>query len=166
MGFFDEFAKAVSSYPADSVALDFVDYGKVTGTPGEINVNEVWLFKIKVTNKGNLDLLNVKVRVESLSGASLCPNLEGPWVNSIVISNPVLNIPASDKAIKPWPFPIGSSRESGGFLFKAPSVSSQSPIDLMKVTIAGFDASLEHILKDHSGSSAVPTKVYSRQVYP
>jgi hypothetical protein len=50
MAFLDDFANSISGYPAASVTLTFGSLTVQSGTSGSINVNEVWSFKVTVTN--------------------------------------------------------------------------------------------------------------------
>src|SRR5262245_45639885 len=61
MAYFDDFANAVKAYLSLSVTLNPVIDNVKSGTPGAVNVNEVWTFKVTVDNSGELNLTSVQL---------------------------------------------------------------------------------------------------------
>ena len=68
---FEDMTAAVGAYPAASVDLEIVD----VVVPGSvINVNEKPSFRVKVTNRGPLEMTGVTLRIKGLNGATVKQN--------------------------------------------------------------------------------------------
>src|SRR5262245_31842719 len=79
---FDDMTAAVEGYPAASVDLEIVD----VVFPGDvINVNERPTFRVKVTNRGALEMTGVTLRIKGLNGATVKQNgAAAPYVAEFV----------------------------------------------------------------------------------
>jgi hypothetical protein len=157
MAFFDDFAMAVSNYPKDNVTLEIVNVVVAAGTPGVVNVNEIWQFQVRVHNNGHLNLTNVMLHIEGQNGATV-----GQWnlFGTSYSAETFLDVPGIN---------AHSTLDSAGLLFKAPT--SPKPLGTVLVTahisdIRRFTVNLDHILNGH-GVHAVPAvKPFIAQVFP
>lgn len=154
MAFFDDFATAVSNYPSDKVTLSIVDRAPVPpATAGEVNVNEVWSFQIRVANTGNLNLTNVSFCVSGMNGARVGRSAAGPFVPDLLApALPAVN--------------AHSSVDSGNFFLLAPGLAKGPNTLLVRVHIEAFDVDLDHILKGHSGDAPQCAGNYADHVAP
>lgn len=137
MAFFDDMNKALESYPETNVVIEIIDFKQVDGN--DLNVNENATFQVQVTNKGPLNLTDVKLRLTALNDALLV-GVAGSLV------------PEKTSA----PLQIhggGGSRITETFTLKAPpdpTPKKQAKTDLLKVTLDTWDANLDRILIDNS----------------
>lgn len=155
MAFFDDFASGISGYPAASVTLSIVSLtAQPPSTPGAVNVNEVWSFRIMVQNNGNLNMKNVVLQYRGLSGALVSPNLLIPFSAGPLMTATLASVPAH------------GSGSIGLFYFKAPATQTATPVQLIEAHLAAWDADLDHLLNNHSGAANPPQCIYSEQVYP
>jgi len=154
MAFLDDFQSAVSGYPAANVTLSIVDTLPIApATAGAVNVNEIWSFQVRVRNNGNLNMTGVSLRVSGQNGAQVSTNAAGPWVSSLSFGSLTLN-------------GHGGQQDTVDLFFKAPAAPLPAGTALVSTNINGFDVNLNHILIDHTGSSATPTGAFSAQVFP
>ena len=79
---FEDMTAAVEAYPAASVDLEIVD---VVFPGSVINVNERPSFRVKVTNRGPLEMTGVTLRIKGLNGATVKQNgAAAPFVSEFV----------------------------------------------------------------------------------
>jgi hypothetical protein len=152
---FEDMISAVEGYPAASVELEIVD----VVYPGDvINVNERPSFRVKVTNRGALEMTGVTLRIKGLNGATVKQNgAAAPFVPEFVTTTSQLATVAGH----------GGSQTTNGspFAFTAPG-SPQSARDLVQVTLEDHNFTLNHILNGHSDPrpSGPPKGTYSAAV--
>ena len=79
MAFFNDFADAVENYPKANVTLTIEGVEIETGTAGEVNVNEVWSFRVRIANNGHLDMTSVYLVIEGENGVEVSEAAAGPW---------------------------------------------------------------------------------------
>ncbi len=120
---FTDFSNAIAGYPAVSVSLTIEDKVQKSGAGGaSVNVNEIWGFKVKVRNTGNLNMTNVKLRITGQNnvkvGAFYPPSPAGYLADEIV--EDILNVGA------------GHTVTTKEFYLQAPSKdSANKKIDLV-----------------------------------
>ena len=151
MGMIDDLLSAIDDYPEESVEISIVDF-REPGT--HINVNETCSFRVRVENNGPLDLDDLILHIES-SGFTRVGRT--PLAFSDVISSGRRDVDAH------------SSVTYGTFFMRADSATGnqgQLEEDLISVHISGFNASLQHILRDHSHHSGDPEASYNRHIHP
>lgn len=150
MPFFDDMTTALETYPVTDVTLEIVD----VVTPGNaLNVTEIASFRVKVSNNGPLNLTNVTVRVKGQNGALVANNgAAAPFVSEFVTQ--VLPTIGHNGA----QLTIGSPLK-----FKAPA-GAQASKTLVKATLEGWDADLNHILNSHSDPLSTPSGTYAAAV--
>jgi len=155
MAFLDDFEDAVHGYPAASVTISIVNLAPITpSTPNGVNVNDIWAFNVRVRNRGNLNMTGVALNVAGMNGALVSTSATGPWLPSISCFGS-LNVGGH----------IGQ-QDTPNLFFKAPGTPKDSDTQLISANICAFDVDLNHILIDHTGSSATPTGDYKTQVFP
>lgn len=154
MAFFDDFKTALEDYPGASVALAITNLAIQTGTPGSINVNETWSFKVDVVNNGVLDMSNVELHVLGQNDTLI--STTGP-------AGPFL---AGYQTFGALTVNAGGSQKSGSLYLKAPTQKKAAGTDLVAVHINNWDASLSNLLVAEAGHSAVGQATYQAQVFP
>ena len=156
MAFFDDFSAGITGYPAASVTLTITPpVVQPPGTVGAVNVNEVWSFRVTVTNNGSLNMTNVVVHFAGLNGAGAATTAAGPFSNGVFLSAPTI---AS--------VPAGSSVNTATLFFKAPPGSTAAAVDLVEAHLNAWDADLDNLLNNVSGHANPPVKRFSSQVFP
>ncbi len=148
MAFFDDMNDALEIYPVDNVTIEIID---VTFTGNALNVNEEGTFRVRVNNNGPLELTDVTLKVSGQNGVKVRNNGgASPPFSSEFVSGPgqIPTIPGHD----------GSVLHTGGpWKFKAPA-GAQDSRTLIKVTLEGWNANLNHILNSHSKELPVAPK--------
>lgn len=156
MAFLDDFQDAVTLYPTTNVTVT-IPPGEIRPvgptTPGAFNVNEVWSFRVRVRNNGNLNMTGVSLRVAGQNGAQVSTAAAGPWSASFSFGNLTLG-------------GHGGQQDTVNLYFKAPNAARPAGTDLVTSNINGFDVDLNHILINHSNSSATPVGTLAGQVFP
>jgi hypothetical protein len=139
MAFFDDMTQALETYPATNVVIEIVNFKPVTGTA--LNVNEDATFEVKVTNKGPLNLTNVRLHLEAQNDAKLHDKVGAGLLLDTLNSLTLLEIHGD-----------GGAKITETFRLKAPSKPTKpgKTEDLVKVTLDAWDANLDRILIDHS----------------
>jgi len=150
MGLIDDLKNAIDNYETDNCRTEIVDFTMSSGQ-SVLNVNEGFMFRIKVTNQSHLDMRSVKVRAigTSYADVGLFPPMSG--YSSYVISG-AFNLDAHQ------------SYTTGYFSGKAKAVTNGVK-DIVTARIESWDANLEHILIDHTGAGAAEGKL-SKDIQP
>jgi hypothetical protein len=154
MGFIDDFAHAVETYPDDYVTLEIIEVN-VPGTA--LNVSERGSFQVRVRNTGPLNMEDLTLRIRGLNGTLVKDTgALAPFVTEFV----------SD----PGQFPRirghnGDAPEDNTGAFSFEVASSPRPVaDLFEVSIEGWTALLDHILASHSRSAPDVKATYRDRV--
>jgi hypothetical protein len=153
---FEEMKDAVEAYPASFVDLEIID----VVTPGALNVGDRPSFRVKVTNRGALELTNVTLRIKGLNGATVKQNgAAAPFVPEFVTTTSQLATVSAH----------GQSQTTNGspFSFQAPGVAQPSR-NLVQVTLEGHNFTLNHILNGHSDPLPLgpPLGTYAAETFP
>ena len=158
MGFFDDFATAVTNYPRDNVTLSIVNVVVSVGTPGAVNVNEGWQFQVRVANNGHLNLTNVMLHIQGQNGATVGQrDLFGGVAFS---SETFLDVPGIN---------AHSTLDGPAVFFKAPSGAEPPETVLVRAHISDirrFTVNLDHILNGHGAHADPPAATFAAQVFP
>jgi hypothetical protein len=133
-------------------ALIFDSVRKEAGSPGAINVNEVWSFKVQISNIGHLDMNNVVLHIHGGNGARVSASVEGPWSDTIVSAG--LDVPAFRQVV------------TVRYYFKAPALPMTGVEELVSVHLHDWDAGLATMLAERSERTLTPKGTYSAQVHP
>jgi hypothetical protein len=113
-----DLANELEDYVANEVTMAITNLTLVTGTPGSVNVNEVWKFKVNISNSGELNMTNVELHVHGANGALVGATSTGPWEPTVIPATLAVG--------------VGDSEETDFVYFKAPS--SQKPAGTVLVT--------------------------------
>jgi hypothetical protein len=136
---FEDMTAAVEAYPAASVDLEIVD---VVFSGSVINVNEAASFRVKVTNRGPLEMTGVTLRIKGLNGATVKQNgAAAPFLPEFVTTTSQLATIGAH----------GGAQTTNGspFSFSAPG-APQPNHPLVQVTLEDHNFTLNHILNGHS----------------
>lgn len=155
MAFFDDFATGITGYPAASVTLSFGSLVvQPPGTVGAVNVNEIWAFRVTITNSGRLNMQNVSLHFGGLNGAQVALLAAGPFTTGLLTTPTIASVPAS------------SSVQTGNLFFRAGPTASAGVVDLVEVHLNTWDADLTNLLVNLSGHAIPPQRLHSAQVFP
>jgi hypothetical protein len=154
MSYFGDMAQAVEDYPASgALHLVFTDVQRQTGSPGAVNVNETWKFRVQITNFGPLDMNSVVLHLHGDNGAKVGASATGPWEDTITTAA------VSVKG--------GTGEYTGFYYFKAPATQSNGVVkDLVSAHVNEWTASLTSILVNSSKNATAPAGTYSAEVHP
>ena len=128
----EELKNALDRYETDNCKTEIVSFSIINGG-NVLNEHEQFRFKVKVTNQSHLDMKNVKVQAVGT-----------PYADVVSSPSQTVNIDAHQQFTTNY------------FTGKAKGVTpGGKPADIVKARIVSWDASFDHILKDHT--SADPT---------
>jgi hypothetical protein len=134
---FKDLVDAVETYPQSFVKIEIIE----VDFPGDaLNVGEIGTFTVKVTNTGALTLDNVTVKVKGVNDALVKDQSALAQFKTDFVTQEFDRI-GGHGGYQTLP----SSKLS----FKAPK-KAHSLTDLIEVSLQGWNASLDHILIDHS----------------
>jgi hypothetical protein len=158
MGAIQDLLDDIDAYPSKNVKIVITDFQEPDDV---INVDEMCSFRVRVENNGHLDMLNLKLHIRGSEFTS-------------VSADTIFGIPApltpSDSEISPArDVPAHSSVTFGRFFMRADAATPDEGTakrDLFSVHISTYDASLHHILRDHSHHANDPLAVYNREIHP
>ncbi len=150
MSIIDDLVTDVNNYPVDNVELDLA----ISGFGTHISQGELGTFTVSVRNTGHLDMNNLKLHVRASSFTSV-----GfvPWSMSDFFLSGSKDVKAH------------STRNFGAFFLRANSPTGDQGTDneeLLSVHISSYDASLHHILNDHSHHASQPEDTIVRHIHP
>jgi hypothetical protein len=158
MAILDDLNAAVRDYCKNYVTLKIqcdLATDCVSGTQGDINVDEVWRFRVEVQNHGVLNVTNLGLHIEGQSythdgktkQVQVSNSSTSGWRNYLNVGI----VPSVNS---------GGSQLSPYYYFKAPDYHSGAPVPLVKVHVSDFDANLDSILKTNTGH-ANPPEIFS-----
>lgn len=153
MTFFTDFKNAINDYPLTGVDLEIVSVAQNSGTGVVVNTNEIWKFKVKVTNHGYLDMQNVSLHVNARGGATIATTAAGPFTTSTHTVGPFASIQS------------GHSLTSSYIYFKAPG-TEQPSTELVETHIAEWDGDINSLMVNQSTHASTPSATYAAQIYP
>ena len=150
MSVFDQMVTDLEAYPEAHVLLEIVD---VSFPDDVLNEGEEGFFKVRVTNNGALDLTNVKLKVDGRNGATVKPGVGANFTSEFTS----VELPTIDAH--------GGFQELSLPGFKAPAAAQPSKT-LINVTLAAWNAKLDHIFIDHSDPVDLPKGIFASEVAP
>jgi hypothetical protein len=156
MAFLDDFASALETYPVDHCTLSITNVALEDGTAGSVNVDEVWKFKVKVENAGDLNMNNVEVHVLGQNGTTISTTgPAGPFESGFQTFGSLTVI-------------AGGSQKTDFLYFKAPSSPQGAGTDLVLAHINDWDADLAPMLANNAGHTVGggASAVYEAEVFP
>ena len=150
MSIIDDLLIDVNNYPTDNVQLSL----DISGFGTHISEGELGTFTVRVRNNGHLDMNNLKLHVRASNFTSV-----GfiPWAMSNSFISAGKNVSAE------------SARTFGTFFLRADDATGsqgQDEEELLSVHISSYDASLHHILNDHSHHASQPETTSVRHIHP
>ena len=151
-----DLADAIEAYPHEFITLEIVGVDPPGNT---IDEDEDVIFDIHVTNTGPLDVLELSLLVEGLNGTQVKSNgAAAQWTTSFTYDGTSVldRIPGHS-----GDDPVVLSR----LHFKQPR-SKSAATDLVRVSVAGYDADLAHILISHSRADSAAQVTYRSTVSP
>lgn len=137
-GIFEDLRSAIDKYATENCKTEILF--ALPADHDRVNLGEVFPFTVKVTNKGQLDMKNVKVRAMGTADADV--SLSSP----AAVFGPSAVSQAFD-------LEAHQSHTTGNFRLKAKAVTNGAK-DIVTARIDVWDATLDHILRDHSGVGA------------
>ena len=144
MGVLDDIFTAVKNYPRDYMTVEIV---QVEPPGGLIHEDEAVPFRIQVGNNGPLDANQVSLLVEGLNGTKVQSNgLDPAFRDKFTISGAFFgDVPGHSNGPSD-PGPVLTTGDP--FHFKQ---GSDAPArDLVRVSVAGWSSSLDHIFNNHT----------------
>ena len=134
MSVIDDLRNTIDRYETDNCKTEIINYSLESGMGSVLNVSDTFRFKVKVTNESHLDMKNVKVQAVGSAYADVALST-GTFGSSK--TSGVFNLDAHQ------------SYTTGYFRGKAKAVTGAK--DIVTARIYCWDASFDHILKDHTG---------------
>ena len=149
MSFINDLKNAIDNYETDNCNTQILSYSLIGAGQTVLNVGDRFRFKVKVTNQSHLDMVNVRVRIVGSSHASL----EFPpfWWETAQVNTPAFSLPAHQTY-------------TTGYYYGRAKVVTSGVEQIVTARINSWDASLHHLLYDHTGYGAKEGKL-NKQVY-
>lgn len=151
MAFFDDMNEALKVYPETSVKLEIIE----VEFPGDaLNTADTANFRVRVSNTGPLELTGVTLRISGHNGATVANNSAvSPFVAEFVTQE--LPTIGGHTGVQQT---VGSPLK-----FRAPA-GAQPSKNLVRATLEGWNATLNHILIGHSDPLDTVKATYAAEV--
>ena len=144
MGLIEDLRSAIDVYEKDNVETTIVNFTK----PGTVlNKGETFRFSIKIHNQSHLDMKNVRVQAQGTTYADVGRLYPPDALGSTTVSLQ-FNLDAHQ------------TRTVGGFFGKAKNLTNGAK-DIVTARIYRWDASLDHLLTDHTGAGPKEGKLHT-----
>ena len=152
MGVLEDLDADINAYPAANVEIDIIEF---TGGGIHINVGEVWDFKVRVNNKGPLNMKNLNLHLRGSTWAFVSRSDDGPFSGEIF--SPYRDVGAHSAVIfQTFYIKAFAPTDGGGTVDE----------DIVSAHISSFDADLSHILSGHAHHAGNPIDNYNRHIHP
>ncbi len=152
MGLIDELKAAIDNYETVNCRTEIVGFS-ITGSGGSyLDVGETFRFRVKVSNDNELDMKNVYVcaRGTEYADVRLIPVL--PWGATVVLGP--FNLDSHQSYTTPF-YVEGRAKKATG-----------TAKDIVLARISGWDASFDHLLRDHALSGEVDEGRLNKEIRP
>ena len=147
MAYFDDMSEALKIYPVDNVVIEIIN---VTLDGDAINVNEEGTFQVRVTNNGPLELTDVTLKISGQNGVKVRNSAaQSVFVPQFITGDEQCPIVAAHGGT--------AVVEGSRFSFEAPG-NAQASKTLIKATLEGWNANLNHIFNDHTDRLPIAPK--------
>lgn len=158
MTILDDLADEVLNYPRDYLTIEIVDVTPASGQ--KINKDEIVSYRFQVTNRGPITIENATFLIEGLAGTEVWQSgAGGQWGDQWIHNEGWFDrIPAHQPNV-----PVVSG---GSPLTFRPTQRHTNPTDLIRVSVAGWDGSLDHIMLSHSRADEEAKAEYAARVFP
>jgi hypothetical protein len=143
MGLLEDFRDGIESYETNQCKTEIVDFAIAPGGGTVLDTGDIFQFKVRVLNQGQLDMKKVTVRANGTTYADVALST-GSFGSHAVCT--AFNLDS------------GQSYTTGFFRGKAKAVTGGSK-DIVTAQIQSWDASLDHILVDHTGAGVAEGKL-------
>ncbi len=156
MAVLEDLKNEIENYPHTFLDLEVVEVDPAVGAA--INRGEEVSFRIRVTNRGGLDVHGLDLVVTGLNGTLVKSNGAAAQFGSTFSTGSgwFPDLPAHQ--------PLNPVTSGGNkFVFKATS-ASQTAQDLVRVEVGNWDTDLEHFLIHHSDPDAAAQVTFSSTV--
>lgn len=155
MDFFAEFKTAIEEYDSAYMRVEIVDLK--LPILGQINPGEWFRFRIKVHNEGDLDLTGLSVRIDGTASASVSMTQSNPGSSVTLV---IGELPAhTDVYSLTWIY-----GQATAATIELPSGQVVAK-DVITAKVEQWNASLDHLLRDHSSWGPPDGKV-NIKIYP
>jgi hypothetical protein len=170
MAFFDDMANAVRDYPDNNVVVEIINFDVTSGDA--LNEDEQATCKVRITNSGLLNMTGVTLKVKGDNGALVKRPLDVPNVPPVARAAAIQAEPLTWVA-EVISRPIASIAGNGGvatsevFTLKAPpDATNPLSVNLVTVSLHGWDADLGHLLINKSVARAAVKDTHAAVVHP
>lgn len=159
MSVLDDLTTEVSDYPHTYLDIEIIEVEPASGA--RINDDEIVEFRFQVTNRGALPVNQLSLLIEGLNGTEVSQGngAASPFGPSYTVDGGYFgDVPAhrpNDPKVSP-----GSP-----FRFR-PNQTLPAGSELIRISVAGWDTTLDHILNSHSRADAAASSTYSDRVFP
>lgn len=151
----DDVYEDIKNYPSTYVTIEFID---VDWDGAAINDEEEVEFRFQASNRGMLGMTDVQFKVEGLNGTLVKGNgAAAQYVGSLTTSVgffPNLNAHQGDTPVT-W---------SSGPIFFKPTRVATTATDLVRVSVAGWSSSWDHVFDNHTEADPDAKAVYRSTV--
>jgi len=141
MSVLSNLAEEISGYAKDYIKLEIINFDPSAQYGDNWEVGESGSFQVKITNNGNLDIKNLRLRVNRRGDFGLVRH----W-SPIGPSHPQWDVSMS--VIVFGVLSAGQTRNWGYFGFKAQKDTGGIAKDVVEVHVAEYDVSLDSLLYD------------------
>jgi len=134
-----DIANELDRYPLDETTIEIIDVAREgSANDPDINDDETWKFKVKVTNNGHINMTGVSLHVQGLNGTLVSEDPVTGFANDMVVAS--LNPPGG-----------GESRQTKFFYFK-PGTAANPPVNtpLLNAHIHDWGANFDHYFSNHT----------------
>jgi hypothetical protein len=155
-----DIANAMDTYPLDETTIEIVDVAVQTGTGPEINKNEIFKFKVKVTNNGHVNMTDVSLHVNGKNGAFVSFNPDKGFAKDKTLLVDSLSVNGG-----------GASNTTSYLYFKAPPAAMPAGTELVEAHIFDWNGNFDHYFTNHTkdednATVEYPHGKYFAQVFP
>ncbi|MBV6440950.1 MAG: hypothetical protein DYG98_16775 [Haliscomenobacteraceae bacterium CHB4] len=167
--FFDDFATALKDYTTDHVTIEIVDYELLPSFGAVLNKDDLFRFKVRVTNNSYLIMENIILEMAGMDAGAGSTYAEvaiaesGPYVKQMLHpdkSSGFSGFTLNAKGLK------GSGHTTDWFYGKATTATGSGiSKDILEVGIRYWGANLEHLLKHSTGGGAAKD-VLNKEIVP
>lgn len=147
-----DIANDLDRYPLDETTIEIFDVTPETDTGSEINIDEDWKFKVRVTNNGHINMINVALHITGSNGAQVRAKLDEELADGIVVGN----------------FTVGAAggiHETKFYHFRAPPDEKPAGTGLVNAHINDWNGNFDQYFTNHTKNEEDATVTYPRVTY-
>lgn len=149
----------VNDYPHTFLDIEIVEVDPASGT--RINAGEIVQFRFQVTNRGPLPVRQLSLLIEGVNGTLVS---QGNGAGSGL--GPSYVVPGDYFGDVPAHQPNNPTLSSGSPYWFQPTRTLPAGSELVRISVAGWDTTLDHILNSHSRADEEAAGTYSDRVFP